>query len=104
MDAAEHQRAALVQRRQRERYKRPDRRKDDGGIERLRRLFVRRRPPIGPELARELLRRRIARAREGVDLLAMEYRELGNDMRRGAEAIDAEAARRRAPASRRDSR
>ena len=48
--------------------------------------------PAGAELAREPLRRRIARAREGVHLLVVIDGELGDDVRGGAEAVDAEPA------------
>ena len=49
--------------------------------------------PAGAELAGEPLRRRVARAREGIDLLAVKDGELGDDVRGGAEAVDAEALR-----------
>ena len=53
--------------------------------------------PHRAELAGELLRRGVARPREGEDPPALVARHLGHDVRRGAEAVDAEPLARRPP-------
>src|SRR5207244_3993855 len=64
---------------------------DQRGIERNRRQVVRGSRPDSAHLAGESLRRRIAVARERVNLAPLALRHLGDDVRRGAEAIDPDA-------------
>ena len=93
VDSAEHQRPALGERRQRQRNERTDGRENDGAVEGLGRHLLGRAGPAGAELARKPLGRSVASAREGVHLLAVKHRELGDDMSCRAEAVDAEPAR-----------
>src|SRR5262249_44794030 len=65
----------------------------DRRIERLRRLFVRPARPFGAELQRVALRIGIAGAREREHAAALPARDLGEDVRRGTEPVEADAAR-----------
>src|ERR1035437_6214816 len=87
--AADHA-SALALRFQRRRHQRAHRRENDGGIERLRRRLFRAARPHRAERAREVLRRRVALAREGEHAPALPDRDLRQDMGGGAEAVEAE--------------
>src|SRR5262249_53472935 len=63
---------------------------DDRGVQRFRRRLVGAARPDDTEFAGETLRRRIAGAGEGIDVAALPARHLGNDVRRRAEAVEAE--------------
>ena len=78
-------------------------REDDRGVELLRPLADGARPD-GAELARQRLRRLVARAREGEHAPSLLACELGDDVRRGAEAVEPDAARRRRRPGERGSR
>src|ERR1700730_7049098 len=72
---------------------RPERthgRENDGRVERLRRRLVRAAGPGRAKLAGKMLRRRVARARESIDLKTLPHRDLRQEMRGRSEAIDAE--------------
>src|ERR1700738_4734039 len=72
---------------------RADGRKHNGGIEPLARPLVRAAGPHRAEFAREALAGCIPRAREREHAPALPPGQLGEQMRRGAEAIEAEVAR-----------
>ena len=91
VDAAADDAAALGRCGERRRDERADRREDERGVERDRRPCRGRAGPRRAERAREVLRRRVAVAREGVDLASLRRGDLRDDVRRGAEAVDAQA-------------
>jgi hypothetical protein len=93
VNAAADQCSALAQRAQRGGHQRTDRCEDDRGVELHGRRSIAVARPGSSELQCELLRTDIARAREGVDLLAMPPCDLRNDVCGGAEAIDAKPLR-----------
>ena len=70
-------------------------REDDRGVQRLRRGGARRAGPRRAELARERLCDVVAVARERVDLAVLRTRDLDEDVRGRAEAVQPEAPRRR---------
>ena len=78
---------------QRRRHERADRGEDDRRIERLRREVLRAPGPDRAELARGALRRLVARPRERVDLASLPADDLGQDVRRRAEAVEADPLR-----------
>ena len=90
MDAAQHERAALVERGECQRHEGAHGSKYDRGVEEVRRLVLGRSRPFRAEFAREFLGRIVALAREGEHLLPMKDGELRHDVRGGSEAIDAE--------------
>ena len=63
---------------------------DDRGVELLWRSAQRAAGPLGALLAGERLARLVARAREGEQAPALEARDLGDQQRGGAEAVQAE--------------
>src|SRR5205823_4375561 len=67
-----------------------DRREDERGIERGRRGLVAAAAPRRAKLARKTLTFDVAGARERVDLAALVMSDLRDDMRRGAESVDAD--------------
>ncbi len=71
--------------------KRPDRGENEGGVERLGRRLVGAAGPHRAEAAREILRLLVARAGEGEDLAALVARDLRDDVRGRAKAVDADA-------------
>src|SRR5713226_2429663 len=71
----------------------PGRREDDRRVEFLRRTLVGGAGPLGAELERQRLRRLVPRTREGEDAPALAARELRDDVRGGAEAVEAEPLR-----------
>ena len=64
---------------------------DDGGVELLRRGAERVACPLGAELEGERLGLGVFRAGEGEDAPALVTRDLAHDVRRGAEAVEADA-------------
>ena len=91
MDAAAHHDAAFADGPERRRHQRADRREDDGRVERLGRRLV---GAAGPRRAQARARSPapcVARPGEGEDLAALMPRHLRHDMRRRAEAVNAEA-------------
>src|SRR5207248_4981430 len=89
VDAAAHDHASLPHGLERKRYERADRSAEQRGIEWFGRRFVGGACPGGAELAREALALRVATAREGDDAAALVARDLRDDVRGGAEAVDA---------------
>src|ERR1700694_6157797 len=75
------------------RRQRPDGREDQSGVERFRRRRERVARPFGPDAARERLLFRIARRGKGEDPSTLEPGDLGDDVRRVAEAIQTDALR-----------
>ncbi len=104
VDAAADDGAAGRDRAQRRRHQRADGGEDQRGVERLRRHLVRTAGPAAGDAAGEFLCRRVTRAREGEHALPVVPRHLRGDMRRRAEAVDAEPLRRRRPGAARGSR
>ncbi len=72
-------------------HERPDRREDNRRIQGLRRLDIGAAGPDRAQLPRERLRLIVAGPGEGVDLLPLVNRHLGQDVRRRAEAVEAQA-------------
>src|SRR5262249_31299499 len=100
VDATAAAPAALLHRLERHWNKRADRRKNDRGIEWLRRHLVRAAGPDRTERLCKCLRRIIAAAGEGVDAPALPGRDLGQNVRGGATAAEAERVRPRPLAAR----
>ena len=91
VDAGADHAAALAHRLQRRRHQRADRRKDDGGVERLRRRFVGAAGPVAHRGCRAKAGRRRRRARTKADTSRpCQRRHLGDDVGGGAEAVEAE--------------
>jgi len=67
-----------------------DRGEDDGGVERLGRRLLGAARPARAKAQGKLLRRRIARAGEGIDTPSLPGGDLRKDMGRGAESVQAE--------------
>ena len=82
--------AAFRARPQRRGDERADRREQDRGVELLRRRPGRVACPLDAELERERLRRLVLRAREREHAPALVPRDLRDDVRRGAEAVEPE--------------
>src|SRR5262249_28649169 len=89
-DGAGDGRGAILDGLERHWNKRADRRKNDRGIEWLRRHLVRAAGPDRTERLCKCLRRIIAAAGEGVDAPALPGRDLGQNVRGGAKAVEAE--------------
>jgi hypothetical protein len=81
-------------------HQRPHRREDDARVERLRRRSSEPPAQAAPSSRAKRLRRVVAGPREGKDLSAPATRDLRDDVRRGAEAVQAQP-RRASPAMRR---
>jgi hypothetical protein len=90
MDAGADDGGALRARRERRRHQGADRREDQRGIEQRWRLLARAAGPFRAETQRKFLPSAVAVAGEGEDTLATMTRDLRDDMRRRAEAVDAE--------------
>src|SRR6185312_3896415 len=90
VNAAADNAPAFADRLQRRGHQRPDRRKDDGGVEWLRRVVIGVAGPVDAERAGEVLRACIARAREGHDAPSLPPQHLRQDVRGGAEAVEAD--------------
>ena len=90
VDAGADDRAALRERCERCRDELARRCEDDRRVELLRRLLLRVAGPLGAELARKGLARRVARLREGEDAPALRPGDLADDVRCSAEAVEAE--------------
>ena len=93
MDAGANDAPAGANRGERGGNERADGREDDGGVERLGRQLVRAAGPDGPEAPRERLSRAIAGPRKRIDVAVLGSRDLREQMRRGAEAVETEPAR-----------
>src|SRR6267143_3305659 len=93
MDAAAHHAAALLDRVQCERNQRAHRRKQDRRVQRLGRRLGGVAGPMCAALQRKGLSGRVAWAGEGEHLPSLSPRHLREDVRRGAEAIQAEVLR-----------
>ena len=90
MDPRADDDAALAHVAERGRDELADGREDDDGVELLGRARERVAGPDGAERARERLGLVVARARPGEDAAALRDRDLADDVRRGAEAVQAE--------------
>ena len=90
MDAGADDAAALRERAQRERNERTNGSEDDGGVQLLRRSLVRAAGPDCAELARERLPLFVARTREGENAASLVPRDLRDDVRGRAEAVEPE--------------
>jgi len=91
VDAGAHHHPALAQRAQGGRHQRTHRREDQRRIQRLGRQRVRGASPHGTQLACKACALFVARAHEGMHRMAFGHRDLRNDVRRRAKAIQAEA-------------
>jgi len=91
VDAAADHDAALADRAKRGRHQRADRGEEDRRVELSRRELGRVARPGGAERAGEALSRGVTGAGEGVELAAAMDGDLGDDVGRRAEAIEAEA-------------
>src|SRR6185437_1155532 len=100
VDTAANDAAGLAHGLERERHERADRGEDDRRIEWYRRQFLGGAGPGGAEPARHLLARRVAGAGEGEDLATLPAQHLGQNVRRGTEAVEADAAAIARPAQR----
>ena len=92
MDAGAYDAAAFSRRSQSGGNERADRSEKDRRVERRRRGLVRAAGPHGAEPAREALRRLVAGAGERIDLAAFAAANLSEDVRGGAEAVEADAS------------
>src|SRR5260370_39076172 len=93
MDAGADDDAALGPGLERRGHQRADRWEGEGGVEQRGRRFQRRPGPVRAEIARDPLGKRIAGPGEGIALAALEHRDLGDEVRRRAESIEAEPPR-----------
>jgi hypothetical protein len=82
--------AALGERAQCNGDERADRSENNGPVELLGRRFVRPTRPLGTKVARKALTLLIARSRERVHAPPLMARDLRDDVRRGAEAVQPE--------------
>src|SRR5205085_492588 len=90
VDARAHDRPSLGKRTERRRHERADRSEDDRRVELLGRLLVRPSRPLAAELEREAACVFVAGADEAEQAPALVTRDLGDDVRRHAEAVEAE--------------
>ncbi len=93
VDPGTDHRASAPHRGERERHQRPHRSEEDCGVELFRRSLHRASRPHGAQLAREPLRLRIPRAREGEYPPPLEAGHLRNQVCRRAEPIEPESFR-----------
>src|SRR5215203_16992 len=92
MNAAAHHASTLFYRLERQRNEGADRSEDDGGIERLRRHLVRPAGPYGTQRFCEGLRGLVSAPGKRMNTAALRDCYLRENVRRGAETVDAERA------------